>query len=69
MRKLVLLLAACGALASMAQAGVMANWVRQYFTNTPTGKQVLVCVYAYNGKEYERVYDLGTACPTYITLE
>lgn len=61
----VLLLAAAG----LAQAAVMANYKREYFAQSPTGIALHVCVYEYQGREIEKVMQMGTACPTYIMVQ
>ena len=47
---------------SQVQA-VMANLVRQYAASTPGGQSYVVCVYALDGKEFERQYPAGNFCP------
>ena len=42
---------------------VMANLVRQYTASTPGGQPYVVCVYALDGKEFERQYPAGNFCP------
>ena len=44
---------------------VLAKLVRQEIRTTPSGGQVLVCIYAAGDREVERVYPMGNFCPQY----
>jgi len=44
---------------------VLAKLVRQEIRTTPSGGQVLVCIYDAGDREVECVYPMGNFCPQY----
>ena len=63
-------LASCLLLASVASQvnAAMANLVRQYAASTAEGQAYIVCVYALDGKEFERPYPAGNFCPVHAEV-
>jgi len=43
----------------------LANLVRQFVDTRANGNAELVCVYRYDGREFERRYPVGNFCPAY----
>jgi hypothetical protein len=49
----------------LAAHAALANLVRQFVDAPASGKAELVCIYRYDGREFERRYPVGNFCPAY----
>ena len=56
------------ATAAIQAEAAFANLVRQYEANSPGGQAIIVCVYALDGKEFERQYPQGNFCPARVEV-